>query len=176
MDSKQSQDVLRRNVQLEKEFECLVVIDAWKFKSEERSKSTPNWTKAVASVMESQKDEAETTSGTDPSVDESTDLTWYEWEESAEVVSGKVPLAMPAIGEDGEAKKYPSMPCVTSERMQHREKAAKVVRFFDALVSRPVGRKEMLTNPDALASMKKEWSGLIDRASSILARCVNMTL
>ena len=163
MDSKQSQDVLRRNVQLEKEFECLVVIYAWKFKSEERSKSTPNWTKAVASVMESQKDEAETTSGTDPSVDESTDLTWYEWEESAEVVSGKVPLAMPAIGEDGEAKKYPSMPCVTSERIQHREKAAKVVRFFDALVSRPVGRKEMLTNPDALASMKKEWSGLIDQ-------------
>ena len=51
---------------------------------------------------------------------------------SAEVVSGKVPLAMPAIGEDGEAKKYPSMPCVTSERIQHREKAVKVVRFFDA--------------------------------------------
>ena len=163
MDSKQSQDVLRRNVQLEKEFECLVVIYAWKFKSEERSKSTPNWTKAVASVMERQKDEAETTSGTDPTVDELTDFTWYEWEESAEVVSGKVPLAMPAIGEDGEAKQYPSMPCVTSERIQHREKAVKVVRFFDALVSRPVGRKEMLTNPDALASMKKEWSGLINQ-------------
>ena len=107
MDSKQSQDVMRRNVQLEKEFERLVVIYAWKFKSEERSKSTPNWTKAVASVMERQKDEAETTPGTDPTVDESTDLTWYEWEESAEVVSGKVPLAMPAIGEVGEAKKYP---------------------------------------------------------------------
>ena len=105
MDSKQSQDVMRRNVQLE----CLVVIYAWKFKSEERSRSTPNWTKAAASVMESHKDEAETASGTDPSVDESTDLTWYEWEESAEIVSGKVPLAMPAIGEDGEAKKYPSM-------------------------------------------------------------------
>ena len=163
MDSKQSQDVMRRNVQLEKEFECLVVIYAWKFKSEERSKSTPNWTKAVASVMESHKDEAETASGMDPSVDESTDLTWYEWEESAEIVSGKVPLAMPVIGEDGEAKKYPSMPCVNSERIQHREKAVKVVRFFDALVSRPVGRKEMLTNPDALASMKKEWSGLIDQ-------------
>ena len=163
MDSKQSQDVMRRNVQLEKEFECLVVIYASKFKSEEQSRSTPNWTKAAASVMESHKDEAETASGTDPSVDESTDLTWYEWEESAEIISGKVPLAMPAIGEDGEAKKYPSMPCVSSERIQHREKAVKVVRFFDALVSRPVGRKEMLTNPDALASMKKEWSGLIDQ-------------
>ena len=75
---------------------------------------------------------------------------------------------MPAIGEDGEAKKYPSMPCVSSERIQHREKAVKVVRFFDALVSRPVGRKEMLTNPDALASMKKEWSGLIDQGVSDL--------
>ena len=152
-----------RNVQLEKEFACLVVIYAWKFKSEERSKTTPNWTKAVASVIESQKDEVETISGTDPTVDASTDFTWYEWEESAEVVSGKVPLALPAIGENGEAKKYPSMPRVTSEKIQHREKAVKVVRFFDALVSRPVGRKEMLTNPDALASMKKEWSGLIDQ-------------
>ena len=163
MDSKQSQNVLRRNVQLEKEFACLVVIYAWKFKSEERSRSTPNWTKAVASVLERQRDEAETISGTDPTVDASTDFTWYEWEESAEVVSGKVPFALPAIGENGKAKKYPSMPCVTSERIQHREKAVKVVRFFDALVSRPVGRKEMLTNPDALASMKKEWSGLIDQ-------------
>ena len=150
MDSKQSQDVLRRNVQLEKEFACLVVIYASKFKSEERSKSIPNWTKAVASVIERQKDEAETTSGTDPT---------HRRILSAEVVSGKVPLALPAIGENGEAKKYPSMLCVTSERIQHREKAVKVVRFFDALVSRPVGRKEMLTNPDALASMKKEWSG-----------------
>ena len=119
-----------------------MVIYAWKFKPEERSKSTPNWTKAVASVIECQKDEAETTSGTNPTIDASTDFTWYEWEESAEVVSGKVPPALPAIGENGEAKKYPSMPCVTSERIQHREKAVKVVRFFDALVSRPVGRKK----------------------------------
>ena len=113
--------------------------------------------------MESHKDEAETASGTDPSVDESTDLTWYEWEESVEIVSGKVPLAMPAIGEDGEAKKYPSMPCVNSEANKAQRESCEVVRFFDALVSRPVGRKEMLTNPDALASMKKEWSGLIDQ-------------
>ena len=97
--------------------------------------------------MEGHNDEAETASGTDPSVDEPTDLTWYEWEESAEIVSGKVPLAMPARGEDGEAKKYPSMPCVNSERIQHREKAVKVVRFFDALVSRPVGRKGDVDQP-----------------------------
>ena len=124
---------------------------------------TSNWTKAVASVIERQKDEAELISGTGLADDTPTDFTWYEWEESAEVVSGKVPLALPAVREDGEAKKYPSMPCVTSELIQHRQKAEKVVRFFDALVSRPAGRKEMLTNPDALASMKKEWSGLIDQ-------------
>ena len=91
----------------------------------------------------------------------STDLTWYEWEESAEVSSGKVPLELPAVGEGSDAKEYPSMPCVTSEQQQHREKAVNVARLFNAMVSRPVGRKEMLTNPDALASMKKEWSGLI---------------
>ena len=139
------------------------MIYAWKFISEERARPTPNWTKAVASVIDRQKDEAELVSGPDPTDDTLTDFTWYEWEESAEVVSGKVPLALPAIGEEGDAKKYPSMPWVTSELIQHREKAVKVVRFFDALVSRPVGRKEMLTNPDALASMKKEWSGLIDQ-------------
>ena len=163
MDSKKSQDVLRQSVQLEKEYGCLVVIYAWKFISEERARPTPNWTKAVASIIARHEDEAELLSGPDPTDDMPTDFTWYEWEESAEVVSGKVPLALSAIGEEGNAKKYPSMPCVTSELIQHREKAVKVVRFFDALVSRPVGRKEMLTNPDALASMKKEWSGLIDQ-------------
>ena len=103
--------------------------------SEERSRPTPNWTRGVASVIDRQRDEAELVSGLDPADDTPTDFTWYEWEESAEVASGKVPLAL----------------------------AEKVVRFFDALVSRPVGQKEMLTNPDALASMKKEWSGLIDQ-------------
>ena len=140
-----------------------MVIYAWKFISEERARPTPNWTKAVASVIDRQGDEAEQISGTDLTDETPTDFTWYEWEESAEVLSGKVPLALPAIGEEGDAKKYPSMPCVTSELIQHREKAEKVVRFFDALVSRPVGRKEMLTNPDALAPMRKEWSGLIDQ-------------
>ena len=78
MDSKQSQDVFKRNVQLEKEFVCLVVICAWKFKSEERSRSTPNWTKAVASVIGRQRDEAELISGTDPADDTPTDFTWHE--------------------------------------------------------------------------------------------------
>ena len=102
--------------------------------TEERARSTPNWTKAVASVSGRQEDEAEQISGTDPTDETPTDFTWYEWEESAEVVSGKVPLLQV---EEGDAKKYPSMPCVTSELIQHREKAEKVVRFSDALVSRP---------------------------------------
>ena len=163
MDSKKFQHILTQILQLEQEFVCLVVIYAWKFISEERARPTPNWTKAVASVIDCRGDEAELISGPDPTDNTPTDFTWYEWEECAEVVSGKVPLALPAIGEGGDAKKYPSMPCVTSELIQHREKAEKVVRFFNALVSRPVGRKEMLTNPDALAPMKKEWSGLIDQ-------------
>ena len=65
----------------------------------------------------------------------------------AEVVSGKVPLALPAIGEEGDAKKYPSMPCVTSELIQHREKAEKVVRFFDALVSQAGWPKRDVDQP-----------------------------
>ena len=127
MDSKKSQDVLRQSVQLAKEFVCLVVIYASKFISEERARPTPNWTKAVALVIDHQKDEAELLSGPDPSDDTSTDFTWYEWEKCAEVVSGKEPIALPAIGEEGDAKKYPSMLCVTSELLQHREKAEKVV-------------------------------------------------
>ena len=114
MDSRQ--DVLRQSVQLEKEFVCLVVIYAWKFMREERSRPTPNWTKAVASVIGRQKDEAELISGPDPADDTPTDFTWYVWEESAEVVSGKVPLALPAIGEEGEAKKYPLSQYSTEKR------------------------------------------------------------
>ena len=34
----------------------------------------------------------------------------------------------------------------------------------------------MLTNPDALALMKKEWSGLIDQGVFDLAQCENITL
>ena len=45
---------------------------------------------------------AEQVSGPDPTDVSPTDFTWYEWEESAEVVSGKVPLALPAIGAGGD--------------------------------------------------------------------------
>ena len=106
-------------------------------------------------VMETR---AERVSGPDPLDTTSTDLTWYDWEESVEVASGKVPLALPAVSAGDDAKEYPSMPCAISEPQPHREKDVTVARLFNAMVSRPVGRKEMLTNPDALASMKKERS------------------
>ena len=54
------------------------------------------------------------------------------------------------------------MPCVPAEE-DHREKVVKVARSISAMVSRPVGRAEMLTNTKAMDSMKKEWKGLIDQ-------------
>ena len=80
---------IRSLVWLEKEFACLVVIYAWKFKSEERSRSTPNWTKAVASVIERQRDEAETILGTDPTVDASTDFTCSFWKSATRVARNR---------------------------------------------------------------------------------------
>ena len=57
---------------------------------------------------------------------------------------------------------YPKMPCVPAEE-HHREKVVKVAKFINAMVSRPVGRAEMLSNTKAMDSMKKEWKGLIDQ-------------
>ena len=53
---------------------------------------------------------------------------------------------------------YPKMPCVPAEE-HHREKVVKVAKFINAMVSRPVGRAEMLSN----TKVKKEWKGLIDQ-------------
>jgi len=54
------------------------------------------------------------------------------------------------------------MPCVHQD-LEHREKFGQTdVRFgklFNAMVSRPVGRKEMMEDPDAKASMRSEWLG-----------------
>ena len=54
------------------------------------------------------------------------------------------------------------MPCVHQD-LEHREKFGQTgVRFgklFNAMVSRPVGRKEMMEDPDAKASMRNEWLG-----------------
>ena len=54
------------------------------------------------------------------------------------------------------------MPCVHQD-LEHREKFGQgEIRFgklYNAMVSRPVGRKEMMEDPDAKASMRNEWLG-----------------
>ena len=45
------------------------MLGGWKFISEERTRPTPNWTKAVASVITRHEDEAEPVSGPDPTDD-----------------------------------------------------------------------------------------------------------
>ena len=56
---------------------------------------------------------------------------------------------------------FPSMPCIPHHG-EHREKIADNRMHFNAAVARPVGRKEMLGNPEAFASMQKEWKGQRD--------------
>ena len=54
------------------------------------------------------------------------------------------------------------MPCVHHMKNDHRERLGNSFVgdvFRCALVSRPVGRKEMLSDPEALESMMKEWKG-----------------
>ena len=59
----------------------------------------------------------------------------------------------------------------------HREKVVKVAKFINAMVSRPAGRAEMLTNTKAMDSMKKEWKGLIDQGVfnlSVIRECYDV--
>ena len=53
---------------------------------------------------------------------------------------------------------FPSMPCVVRDE-HHRPKIGNY-RFYNALVSRPVSRSEMLSDPEAMQSMMNEWGGL----------------
>ena len=78
------------------------------------------------------------------------------------------PTASTSKDSDGKSKvnhfvsSIPCMPCVHQD-LEHREKFGQTdVRFgklFNAMVSRPVGRKEMMEDPDAKASMRNEWLG-----------------
>ena len=65
------------------------------------------------------------------------------------------------------------MPCVETSVQEHNEKIAKeeeeildAILSRLALVSRPVGRKEMLENFKAVEALQKEWSGLNHRCWS----------
>ena len=83
----------------------------------------------------------------------------YEWEDLAARDLGLRTCAVDCLEGD-----YPKMPCVPAEE-DHREKLVKVARIINAMVSRPVGRAEMLTNTKA-DSMKNEWKGLMTKESS----------
>ena len=57
-------------------------------------------------------------------------------------------------------KWIPAMPCTTSIHHTHRVKNGAHGQCFNAMVTRPVTRKEMLSNPKAMESFMKEWKGL----------------
>ena len=62
----------------------------------------------------------------------------------------------PDSWEDG-ARKMPCVPCTHAHREKLKEKFP---RFHNAMISRPVGKKEMLSNPKAVEVIRMEWSGL----------------
>ena len=74
------------------------------------------------------------------------------------------PTASTSKDSDGKFKvnhfvsSIPCMPCVHQD-LEHREKFGQSDVRFNAMVSRPVGRKEMMEDPDAKASMRSEWLG-----------------
>ena len=78
------------------------------------------------------------------------------------------PTASTSKDSDGKSKvdhfvsSIPCMPCVHQD-LEHREKFGQgEMRFrklYNAMVSRPVGRKEMMEDPEAKASMRNEWLG-----------------
>ena len=55
------------------------------------------------------------------------------------------------------------MPCTTSTPSEHRVKNPTVKSCFNAMVTRPVTRKKMLSNPKAMEAFMKEWKGLWDQ-------------
>ena len=65
---------------------------------------------------------------------------------------------------------YPAMPVCLNEQEQHREKLGKHFHMSEedihdaiAMVARPVGRKELLANPKAQASLDVEWEKLMKK-------------
>ena len=74
------------------------------------------------------------------------------------------------LGSSPGIRTVPAMPCIEASVQEHNERIAKeeeeildAILSRLALVSRPVGRKEMLSNPKAIEATKKEWTGLNKR-------------
>ena len=57
----------------------------------------------------------------------------------------------------------PAIPCTTSIPPEHRVKVAEHGNCFNAMVMRPVTRKEMISNPKAMEAFMKAWKGLWDQ-------------
>ena len=91
------------------------------------------------------------------------DQAWIEWEEFVEVinpVAASVPIEKHPPSSDSQGT--PMMPCTHFVKDDHRERLGSSLMgsiVGSALVARPVGRKEMLNDPEALESMMKEWKG-----------------
>ena len=74
------------------------------------------------------------------------------------------PLALTSSDSDGKSKvnhivkSIRCMPCV-HQGFEHREKFGQSDVKFGKLFSRPVGRKKMMEDPDAKASMRNGWLG-----------------
>ena len=65
---------------------------------------------------------------------------------------------------------YPAMPTTLDGSLGHREKnihehpvTAQEITELMAMVARPVGRKELLSNPKAQASLDVEWDKLMKK-------------
>ena len=71
-----------------------------------------------------------------------------------------------ATDDDDEFIAFPTMPCTSASNLGHRTKVPPEglgSKLFNAMVSRPVGRAEIESNPKAKEAMLKEWKGLRDQ-------------
>eukprot|EP00435_Cladocopium_sp_Y103_P040038 s2308_g10.t2 len=89
----------------------------------------------------------------------------YDEERGFVTAAAPMPASQSKVSHD-KLRRFPSMPCV-SQLDEHRERnvvgGSNVESLgFNAVVSRPVGRKEMMDDKDAKASMQKEWKGQRD--------------
>ena len=155
-------------------------------RSSEEARSSGGKDKAVPSPHLT--DDEVSTDGEGVSYDSDTyHEEWLEWEEfvsqqegpeSSESNSTKhyyealvcvnesMELATPSTKVKKEKVIAPSMPCIPSgNENEHREKIVGQQLPFPAAVSRPVSRKEMLDNPDAMKKMRDEWNGLTEQGT-----------
>ena len=68
--------------------------------------------------------------------------------------------------DDDDLIAFPTMPCTSASNHIHRTKVPSEGlggKLFNAMVSRPVGRAEIESNPKAKEAMLKEWKGLRDQ-------------